>query len=52
MSAVKILPASNKKNPIIDASNPWGSNFDSTLTWGPMHGAVYYVGVRFNWERL
>ncbi len=22
------------------------------LLWGPMHGAVYYVGVRFNWERL
>ena len=46
------LTGFKQKNPIIDASNPWGSNFDSTLTWGPMHGAVYYVGVRFNWERL
>lgn len=51
MSAVKSYRVQTK-NPIIDASNPWGSNFDSTLTWGPMHGAVYYVGVRFNWERL
>lgn len=40
-----------QKNPIIDASNPWGEHFDSTMTWGPMHGAKAYVGIRFNWAR-
>lgn len=37
-----------QKNPIIGASDPWGTNFDSTMIWGPVHGAMYYVGVRFN----
>jgi hypothetical protein len=23
-------------------------NFDSTMIWGPVHGAKYYVGVRLN----
>lgn len=40
-----------QKNPIIDAANPWGDNFDSTMIWGPMHGAKAYVGVRFNLAR-
>lgn len=41
-----------QKNPIIDATNPWGVNFDSTMVWGPLHGAVYYVGVRLNWNKI
>ena len=41
-----------QKNPIINASEPWGSNFDSSVVWGPMHGAVYYIGVRFNWNKI
>jgi len=41
-----------QKNPIVNASEPWGSNFDSTLIWGPIHGAVYYIGVRFNWNKI
>ena len=41
-----------QKNPIIDASDPWGSNFDATMVWGPMHGAKAYVGVRFNLPRI
>lgn len=40
-----------QKNPIVGASNPWGTNFDSTMIWGPVHGAMYYVGFRFNWDR-
>ncbi|MDD3037726.1 TonB-dependent receptor [Bacteroides sp.] len=40
-----------QKNPIIDASNPWGDNFDSTMIWGPVHGAKAYIGVRFNLAR-
>lgn len=41
-----------QKNPIINADDPWSNNFDSTLIWGPIHGAVYYLGVRFNWNKL
>ena len=41
-----------QKNPIIGADDPWGSNFDSTMIWGPLHGPVYYVGVRLNWNKI
>ncbi len=41
-----------QKNPIIDAANPWGENFDSTMIWGPIHGAKAYIGVRFNVPRI
>lgn len=40
-----------QKNPIIGASDPWGTNFDSTMIWGPVHGAMYYIGFRFNWNK-
>jgi len=40
-----------QKNPIIDAANPWGGNFDSTMIWGPVHGAKAYIGIRFNLAR-
>ena len=41
-----------QKNPIIGSDDPWGSNFDSTMIWGPIHGAVYYIGVRLNWSKI
>lgn len=41
-----------QKNPIIDASNPWGDNFDSTMIWGPMDGAMFYAGVRLNLNKI
>ena len=41
-----------QKNPIIGADDPWGSNFDSTMIWGPIHGPIYYIGVRLNWNRI
>lgn len=37
-----------QKNPIISASDPWSKNFDSTMVWGPVHGAIYYMGLRLN----
>lgn len=37
--------------PIIDAANPWGSNFDASMVWGPVHGITFYGGVRFAIER-
>ncbi len=42
------LTGYTQKNPIIGASDPWGPNFDSTMIWGPLHGAVVYVGFRYN----
>lgn len=34
------------KNPIIGADNPWQSTFDATQVWGPIEGAMAYVGIR------
>ena len=45
------LTNSKQKNPIIDAADPWGDRFDSTMIWGPVHGAKGYIGVRFNLAR-
>ena len=41
-----------QKDPIIGADDPWGPDFDSTMIWGPVHGAVYYIGVRVNWNKI
>ena len=41
-----------QKNPIIDAANPWGGNFDSTMIYGPIHGAMVYVGFRLNLNKF
>ncbi len=35
-------------NPIIDAHNPRGRNFDATMVWGPVHGRKIYAGLRLN----
>ena len=32
-----------QKNPIIDAANPWGDNFDSTMIWGPVHLSLIHI---------
>lgn len=45
------LTGFKQKNPIIGASDPWGSSFDSTMVWGPVHGAMFYAGIRFNLEK-
>ncbi|MEG1910802.1 MAG: TonB-dependent receptor, partial [Bacteroidales bacterium] len=34
-------------NPIIDAANPFGSNFDASVVWGPMMSRMFYLGVRW-----
>lgn len=46
------LTGFKQKNPIIFASDPWSPNFDSTMIWGPVEGAMFYVGVRFNFGKL
>ncbi|MDO4970631.1 MAG: TonB-dependent receptor [Bacteroidales bacterium] len=35
-----------QKNPIINASTPWSSLFEPTLVYGPVEGAMAYVGIR------
>lgn len=42
------LTGYRQKRPIISASNPWGSDFDATMIYGPLHGAMVYVGFRYN----
>ncbi len=33
-------------NPIINAGNPWSSDFEPTMIWGPVHGIMAYAGIR------
>jgi outer membrane receptor for ferrienterochelin and colicins len=33
-------------NPIVDPSNPFGQHFDSSITWGPIMGRIFYIGIR------
>ncbi|MGV8827092.1 MAG: TonB-dependent receptor [Breznakibacter sp.] len=40
-----------QRNPIVDASNPFGEWFDSTQVWGPLMGRKFYVGIRIPLER-
>jgi outer membrane receptor for ferrienterochelin and colicins len=40
-----------QENPIIDAANPRGDNFDATMVWGPVHGRKIYAGLRFTIPR-
>ena len=46
------LTGFRQKNPIFAADNPWGSDFEPTLAWGPVHGAMFYAGIRVNFGRL
>ena len=46
------LTGFRQRRTIINASDPWSSSFDPTLVWGPVHGAMGYVGVRVNFGRL
>jgi len=36
-----------QKNPIIDIQNPFGTDFDASMVWGPMHGRTFYLGFRW-----
>lgn len=35
-------------DPIKGAADPWGPDFDATMIYGPLHGAMVYAGFRFN----
>lgn len=42
------LTGYRQKMPVIGAGNPWGNNFDATMVYGPIEGAMIYVGFRYN----
>ena len=42
------LTGARQKQTIINAADPWSAAFDPTMLWGPVHGALGYVGVRVN----
>lgn len=42
------LTAFRQRRPILGADNPWGADFEPTLVWGPIEGAMCYAGVRIN----
>lgn len=46
------LTGFRQQQPIISADDPWSDTFDPTLVWGPVHGAMFYAGIRINIGRL
>ena len=46
------LTGFRQKKTIINAEDPWSATFDPTMVWGPVHGAMFYAGVRINVGRL
>lgn len=46
------LTGFRQKHPIYAASDPWGKDFEPTLVWGPVHGAMAYMGIRINIGKL
>ncbi len=41
-----------QEHPIISPDNPYGTDFDTSLVWGPLHGRKLYMGVRWNIPRM
>ncbi|MGJ8664776.1 MAG: TonB-dependent receptor domain-containing protein [Patiriisocius sp.] len=41
------LTNETQETPIIDAENPFGSNFDTTFVYGPIFGSNFYAGLRY-----
>ncbi|MDP6921597.1 MAG: carboxypeptidase-like regulatory domain-containing protein [Lutibacter sp.] len=37
-----------QENPVLGADNPFGNYFDTSIVYGPVLGAMYYTGIRFN----
>ena len=45
------LTGFRQKHTIIGADNPWSDRFDPTMVWGPVHGAMFYAGIRLNFGK-
>ena len=39
-------------HPIFGASDPWSPAFDATQVWGPVNGAMGYIGIRYKLENF
>lgn len=39
-------------DPIVGASDPWGPDFDATMVYGPLQGAMVYIGFRYNFTKF
>ncbi len=46
------LTGFRQKKTIINAEDPWSASFDPTMVWGPVHGRMFYAGIRVNIGRL
>ena len=46
------LTGFKQRNAIIHADSPWHNDFDATMIWGPVHGTVFYLGARINWNKI
>jgi outer membrane receptor for ferrienterochelin and colicins len=38
-------------NPVIDAQNPFGDQFDASMVWGPVYGRMFYAGIKYILEK-
>jgi outer membrane receptor for ferrienterochelin and colicins len=36
-----------QQHPIVDAQNPFGTYFDSSMVWAPIFGRMFYIGLRY-----
>lgn len=45
------LTGYKQKHPVIDAQNPWSATFEPTMIYGPITGAMGYIGMRLNFGR-
>lgn len=45
------LTAYKQKRPIVGAEDPWGTGFDATMVYAPLHGAIIYAGFRYTLNR-
>ena len=37
-----------QENPVIGSHDPFGPYFDASIAWGPLMGAMGYIGLRFD----
>jgi len=45
------LTAYRQKRPIVGAENPWETDFDATMVYAPLHGAIIYAGFRYTFTK-
>ena len=41
-------PLTSRYKGLLTANDPWSTAFDPTMIWGPVHGALGYIGIRMN----